>query len=206
VTSRPDVQAVIPESARRILDLGCSTGALGAALKKRNGAFVLGVEIDPAYAQLAMQQLDRVVTEDAEAFLRKGPPQGESFDCLIGADVFEHLVDPWDALSRATTFLAPGSTVVISLPNVLHWRSLLRVVLKGRWPRDDEGIFDRTHLRWFTAADAVDLVEGAGLRLVTARPKYYTSGIRLALTKVCERTPLRRFLAYQWLVVAIKPH
>jgi trans-aconitate methyltransferase len=167
---------------------------------------VLGVEIDSEYAHLAMQRLDQVVTEDAEAFLRKGPPQGELFDCLIGADVFEHLVDPWDALSHATTFLAPGSTVVISLPNVLHWRSILRVVRRGRWPRDDEGIFDRTHLRWFTAADAVDLVEGAGLRLVTASPKYYTSGIRLALTRACERTPLRRFLAFQWLVVAVKPN
>jgi 2-polyprenyl-3-methyl-5-hydroxy-6-metoxy-1,4-benzoquinol methylase len=199
------VQAVVPASARRILDLGCSTGALGAALKKRNGAFVLGVEIDPGYARLATQRLDRVVTEDAEAFLRKGL-QGESFDCLIGADVFEHLVDPWDAMSRATTFLSPGATVVVSLPNVLHWPSILRVVREGRWPRDDEGIFDRTHLRWFTATDAIDLVERAGLRLVAARPKYYTSGIGLALTKACERTPLRRFLAFQWLVVAIKPN
>src|SRR5919202_3210632 len=35
---RPEVQALVPRSARRVLDLGCSTGMVGAALKERQGA------------------------------------------------------------------------------------------------------------------------------------------------------------------------
>jgi SAM-dependent methyltransferase len=148
-TPRPEVQALVPTTAQRILELGCSTGALGAAIKARNRAFVFGVEIDPEYARQAEQRLDRVVVADAEVFLRGHRPDQAPFDCLIGADIFEHLVDPWSALERAVDLLEPGAAVVISLPNVLYWPGLLRVVREGRWPRDDEGIFDRTHVRWF---------------------------------------------------------
>jgi SAM-dependent methyltransferase len=166
---------------------------------------VLGVEIDPKYAHQAERRLDRVVVADAETFLRDSQPVEAPFDCLIGADIFEHLVDPWSALERATHLLAPGATVVISLPNVLHWPGLWRVIRGGRWPQDDEGVFDRTHLRWFSLLDAVDLIEGAGLRFETASPNYFTQGVRLILTKAWGHTPLRRFLASQWLFVATKP-
>jgi 2-polyprenyl-3-methyl-5-hydroxy-6-metoxy-1,4-benzoquinol methylase len=204
-TARPDVQALVPATAQRILELGCSTGALGAALKARNGAFVLGVEIDPEYARQAERRLDRVVVSDAETFLGEGRPEEAPFDCLVGADVFEHLSDPWAALDRAIDLLSPGATVVVSLPNVLHWPGLWRVIIGGRWPRDDVGVFDRTHLRWFTMRDAIDLLNGAGLRVSTVSPNYPGRGLLLAMTKVLGHTPLRRFLAVQWIVVATKP-
>lgn len=202
---RPEVQALVPLDARRILELGCSTGALGAALKARNGAFVCGVEVDPEYARQARERLDRVIVSDAERFLRTADSDMAPFDCLIGADVFEHLVDPWSALERATELLAPGATVVVSLPNILYWPGLWRVIRDGRWPREAEGVFDRTHLRWFTTRDAVDFLEGAGLCLTSASPMFRSRGLRLAATKAWQRTPFRRFLARQWLFVAIKP-
>jgi SAM-dependent methyltransferase len=204
-TPRPDVQALVPETAQRILELGCSTGALGAALKARNGASVFGVEVHPEYARQAAGRLDKVVTGDVERFLRESGPEEMPFDCLVGADVFEHLVDPWNALERATDLLESGATVVVSLPNILFLPGLWRLIAGGRWPRDDEGVFDRTHLCWFTARDAIDLVEGAGLRLKTSVPNYPGRGLRLALTKALGHTPLRRFLAVQWIVVAVKP-
>jgi predicted TPR repeat methyltransferase len=204
-TPRLDVQVLVPKTAQRILELGCSTGALGAALKVRNGAFVFGVEIDADYARQASERLDRVVVANAETFLQESTPAEVPFDCLIGADVFEHLVDPWRALERATHLLGPGATVVISLPNVLHGPGLWRILRYGRWPRDDEGVFDRTHLRWFTLRDAIDFLEGAGLCLKTVSPMYNGRGLRLALTKAWGHTPLRRFLARQWLLVALKP-
>ena len=204
-TARPDVQALVPTTSRRILELGCSTGALGAALKARNGAFVLGVEIDPVYTAKAEGRLDRVVVSDLETFLGEDAPDEAPFDCLVGADVFEHLSDPWGALERATELLAPGATVVISLPNVLHWPGLWRVIIGGRWPRDDVGIFDRTHLRWFTRRDAIDLLEGAGLRVTTVWPNYLGRGLVLAVTRLFGHSPLLRFLPVQWIVVAVKP-
>jgi SAM-dependent methyltransferase len=89
----------------------------------------------------------------------------EPFDALVCGDVLEHLVDPWGALAALAGLLRPGGTAVISLPNAAHW-TVRRALLRGRFPREDHGLFDRTHLRWLTLADARELVAGAGLRVV----------------------------------------
>ena len=107
-SARPDVQSLVPASARAILDLGCSNGALGAALKARQGATVLGVELGEEYAREAEARLDRVIVADAEAFAAGAAPPEAPFDCLIAADVLEHLRDPWAALRGVVAMLAPG--------------------------------------------------------------------------------------------------
>lgn len=203
-TARPDVQALIPRTARRVLDLGCSTGALGAALKARNGAFVCGIECDRGYAWQAQRKLDRVIIANAEECLSLLRPDEPPFDCLVAADVLEHLVDPWTTLAHAVRVLAPGATVVVSLPNILYWPALLRVAWTRSWPRDDEGIFDRTHLRWFTPADGLALMRNTGLHVTVASPTLATAGVRLAVTKLWTHTPFQPFLARQWLFAAIK--
>src|SRR3712207_3499054 len=123
---RPEIAAHVPITARKVLELGCSTGALGAAIKARQPASVLGVEIDPEYAEDARARLDRVVVKDAQAFAAGEAPAEAPFDCLIAADVLEHLADPWATLTRSVAMLDPGATVVVSLPNAVNWKGLLR--------------------------------------------------------------------------------
>ena len=204
-SARPDVQAHVPRDARTILELGCSAGALGAALKRRQDVRILGVELDPGHAEQARALLDRVVVADAETFLAAGPPPEAPFDCVICADVLEHLVDPWSALARATALLRPGGIAIVSLPNVLFWGALLRVVRERRWPRDDEGIFDGTHLRWFTHDDAVDLLRGAGLEHVVVEPRYWVEGAALRRRRALAHTPLAPFLAPQHVLDGMRP-
>jgi SAM-dependent methyltransferase len=199
-TSRPDVRAHVPGDARRILDLGCSTGALGAELKRSRDAVVVGVELDREYAEQAAERLDRVVVADVESFLRQEPPPEAPFDCLVAADVLEHLVDPWLALRRAAELVRPGGTVVISVPNVLHWRGLARLVLTRRWPRDEAGPFDRTHLRWFSGEDAVDLLRQAQVLPARVEPRYWSAGWRLKRDELLARTPLGPFLPVQLVI------
>lgn len=199
-TARPDVQAHVPFSACRILELGCASGELGSALKRRQGAVVVGVELDDDYAAQAATQLDRVINTDAEAFVSNPPSDEAAFDCLVAADVLEHLVDPWTTLRRASELLEPGATVVVSLPNVAHWGGLLRLVRAGSWPRDDAGPFDRTHLRWFTRDDAVALLSQAGIEVGVVEPRYWTTGWRLGLCRLLEKTPLARFMAVQYVL------
>jgi len=203
-TARPDIQARVPASARRILDLGCSTGALGAALKARQGATVVGVELGEDYARDAEGRLDRVIVADVEAFAAGPPPPEAPFDCLICADVLEHLRDPWAALRGAVTMLAPGATTIVSLPNVVFWAGLLRVARTRRWPREEQGLFDRTHLRWFGEADAVELLEQAALRDVAVHPNYWVEGAALRRRQWLARTPLRPYLAPQHVLTAVK--
>ncbi|MDQ6746129.1 MAG: class I SAM-dependent methyltransferase [Actinomycetota bacterium] len=203
---RPEVQALVPRHARRILDLGCSSGALGAALKSRQGAEVVGIELDPVYAARAAQRLDRVMATDLEE-LEAAPADLGRFDCLIAADVLEHLRDPWRVLRIMTRILEPGGAAVLSLPNVRYWETFAALGLKGVWPVADEGIFDRTHLRWFTSLDAVTLIHQAGLEVSVISPQYRLrprdwrsarQGRRFA------RTPLAPFFVFQYVIAAVK--
>jgi methionine biosynthesis protein MetW len=153
----------VPERARRILDLGCASGALGAALKAR-GAEVVGIEHDPSYAADAADRLDRVITADLESF-DDWEALG-TFDVVIAADVLEHLRDPWTVLRRATALLPAGGVAIVSLPNVRYWETFWILARHNTWPRRAEGIFDATHLRWFTLRDAWALLDESGLEVV----------------------------------------
>jgi hypothetical protein len=66
-------------------------------------------------------------------------------------------------------------------------------------------VFDRTHLRWFTRDDALHLVRQAGLRPVDIEPQYWElDRKRLLWKRTLARTPLHRFLPFQYIVSAIK--
>jgi SAM-dependent methyltransferase len=201
-TTRPEVQAAVPADARRILDLGCASGALGAALKARQRAQVVGVELLPEYARDAEAVLDRVICDDVASAL-ESPGELGRFDCIVAADVLEHLVDPWTALANAVTILEPGGTAVVSLPNVQYLKTFMTLA-RGTWPRDDDGLFDRTHLRWFTVRDARSLLENAGLEVVAVRPRYWFHGRALALVRLAGRLGLSPFLAGQFVLVGRK--
>lgn len=202
---RLDLHEHIPTTARRILEFGCSTGALGAAIKARQGATVHGVEIDPEYAADAARKLDVVANASVEDFLATAEAATPGHDCLICADVLEHLVDPVGALREARRLLAPEASVIISIPNVLYWPEFRRV-LKGDWPQEDEGIFDRTHLRWFTPATARALAENAGLKDVTVIPIEWGMARRhRAISAGLKLVGLQRFTPAQLVVLARNP-
>jgi 2-polyprenyl-3-methyl-5-hydroxy-6-metoxy-1,4-benzoquinol methylase len=195
---RPEVQELVPRSARRVLDLGCSSGALGAALKARQGAEVVGVELDPPYAAAAAERLDRLIEADVEELAGRQDLEVElgRFDCLVAADVLEHLRDPWRALRKYAALLEPGAAAVVSLPNVRFWTTLWWVGVRASWPRHSHGVFDRDHLRWFTLADAHALLGQAGLEAVDVRPRYRWGDRPRRLDRLAPlmgRTPLRAF-------------
>jgi 2-polyprenyl-3-methyl-5-hydroxy-6-metoxy-1,4-benzoquinol methylase len=170
---------------------------------------VVGIECDPVYAERARSRLDSVIETDLEELaVDTGATRslGE-FDCLIAGDVLEHLRDPWMVLEKFAALLQSGGTAVISLPNVRYWDVLWQVFVRGHWPRHEEGIFDRTHLRWFTPANGLELLGSAGLepvridRIYRLRPQ----GRRVVrATWLLSRTPLRPFFTFQFVIVARK--
>jgi 2-polyprenyl-3-methyl-5-hydroxy-6-metoxy-1,4-benzoquinol methylase len=204
-SARPEILALVPRGARRVLDLGCATGALGAAL---DGASVTGVEVEPQYAAEAEARLDRVICADAEALARGGDLEARlgRFDVLVAGDVLEHLVDPWTALRAYAALLEPGGTAVISLPNVNHWTAYAALA-RGTWPRRAQGIFDATHLRWFTLRDARALLEQAGLRPaeVVSRPwvLWRGTGLDRHAAPLLRIPGLRALLTYQHVIAAV---
>ncbi|MFA6110350.1 MAG: glycosyltransferase, partial [Candidatus Latescibacterota bacterium] len=162
--SRPELAELVPASARRVLEVGCAAGELGRLLKsQRPGIEVVGVERDPEAARLAGAHLDAVIRGDLETLPDLPYPAGH-FDCLVCGDVLEHLRDPEAVLRRLLVHLHPDGSLVCSIPNVRHQSVLLNLMVNGRWEYRDEGLLDRTHLRFFTLAEIRALLTRLGLR------------------------------------------
>jgi len=206
-TARQEVQALVPVSARRVLDVGCAAGVVGASLRARQEAEVVGIDINPDYAAEASERLDRFVRANLDDFVQEDLEHDIwTFDCIVAADVLEHLRDPWHVLDRLVTVLKPGGYVVVSLPNVRYLAIGWPVYIRGTWPREPAGLFDATHLRWFTERHMVAMLSGAGLtvervdhlfQLPTRHTKYDWIARYFG--------PLRPFFAYQNLAIARKP-
>ena len=144
---------------RRVLDLGCADGHLAGALAAR-GYRVTGIEHHaPAHGEFAC----------VEADLDGGLPALEGpFDFVLCADVLEHLKHPLDLLRAARGVLAPGGTLLASLPNSGQIYFRLNV-LAGRFPEQDRGLFDRTHLHFYMWRNWRALFRQAGLTIRTRR-------------------------------------
>ena len=107
----PEVVALVPNSGRKILDIGCGTGRLGEALKAHQPAEVIGIELDEAAAAVAPgPRLDAVITSDAEQAVPDFPPA--SFDAIVCADILEHLRDPGGLLHNPGRIGQASGTVV----------------------------------------------------------------------------------------------
>jgi O-antigen biosynthesis protein len=159
---RPEIAAHVPASARLIVDVGCAAGALGQALKaSRPGIEVRGIEPVREAAERARRVLDDVYVGGAEA---PYPSHWPAPDCVIFADVLEHLVDPWQTLRQFRAVMAKGGVLVASIPNVANG-TVLRGLLRHRWDYAGAGILDWTHLRFFTRETALELIEQAGFSI-----------------------------------------
>ncbi len=156
-------QLKFAEGAKSILEIGCSNGFLSRVLVSR-GAQVMGVENNPEAGKQAQGICQAVIIGDIE------DPSvqeqiGEKFDVVLLGDVLEHLRNPESVLVYIReNWLAPGGRVVTSIPNSAHW-IFRREVLLGRFPYRGYGLFDQTHLRFFTRKTFDQLVQRAGFTI-----------------------------------------
>ena len=107
---RHDVLAHVPAGAEHILSVGCGAGLTEAELVRR-GAHVTGIELDPKAAAEARTRGLEVLEGDACAI--EAELATRRFDCLLYADVLEHIADPEAVLSSHLGVLAPGGRVVV---------------------------------------------------------------------------------------------
>ncbi len=159
---RQEIIEAIPDGCTAILDVGCGKGTLGRWLKENGVREVRGIELFEAAGQEARQWLDEVVIGNVEQVAL--PFQPGSFDCIICADVLEHTADPWKVVAALKRLLRPDGCIVASIPNVGFHRNLRRLI-RGEWRYTDEGLLDRTHLRFFTLQTIEELFSSNGMRI-----------------------------------------
>lgn len=134
---------------KRVLDLGCRSGAL--TLHFLEGNSVVGLDVDPA----ALEKAAALGIEPVQANVEETLPfEDESFDVVVAGELFEHLQFPDALVAEIRRVLRTGGVLAGSVPNAYRVQSRLRF-LRGKPPEDDP-----THLRMFSATAIRELLAG----------------------------------------------
>lgn len=181
----------------RVLEVGCGSGGNAPWLRRHGATRIVGIETDPASAARARDVFDEVIVESVETAL---DDLDESFDLIICADVLEHLVDPWAVTSALAGKAAENGLLIVSAPNIRHYRALWRIAFGVGFRYEDEGTFDSTHLRFFDRAGLERMLNQAGW----VPQRWGSSGGRRLkrLLFAIRVARLYEYVAYQWHVVA----
>jgi 2-polyprenyl-3-methyl-5-hydroxy-6-metoxy-1,4-benzoquinol methylase len=170
-TVRKDLIEIVPKMHGAILDVGCGAGATMMYLLDQGVAEATGVELSEDACEAAWGRNLMVIPADVQK--EDLPFAVESFDFILFADILEHLYDPWAVLKKFSAYLKDDGTVLLSIPNVKHYRTLRKLLLYDEWSYQPAGVLDYTHIRFFTRKEAVKLVESAGLNIILL--KYRTN-------------------------------
>ena len=154
---------------KRVLDLGCRSGALTRHFLDGNS--VVGLDVDAAALEKAQALGIEPVQADVEEPL---PFADESFDAVVVGELLEHLQFPDALVAEARRVLRSGGVLVGSVPNAFRVQSRLRF-LRGKPPEDDP-----THLRMFSpSAMSRLLADFADVRLDFVGGRYTRLNARL---------------------------
>ncbi len=146
-----------------VLDVGAAQGFLGQMLQP-DGVIIDAVEPHLLWAEHARPFYRALYASPIEA--AGLPPQ--TYRTVVCADVLEHTVDPVRVLRALVQAATPDATFIVSLPNVAHIAARL-LLLFGQFPQMERGIFDRTHLHFYTRRTAIAMLAAAGLDVVLCR-------------------------------------
>lgn len=169
----PDLLRLMDRPFSAVVEVGCSRGALARAYRRAfpNTPYT-GIEIDAGYADTARKYCDRVLCGDIE---RLGGKEMESLfpsDCWVFGDTLEHLRDPWTVLRTIRQSISTSGQILACIPNAQHWSVIARLA-SGFFRYEDQGLLDRTHLRWFTRITMIELFQSTGFKVVEMLPRIF---------------------------------
>ncbi len=141
--------ASLIEPGQTLLDLGMGTGGLGHYLSQRHAVVADGVTRNPAEADIARAWYRQALVADLDRDDISSLFGDQRYDCIVCADVLEHLKAPQNLLAQCRALLKPGGRLLASVPNA-GYCGLVAELIQGDFRYRPEGLLDDTHLRFFT--------------------------------------------------------
>lgn len=181
------------------LDIGCASGVFGESLV-RSGVVRScdGIEPFADAAHVAKTRLHQAWHGTLESVASEVP--WSDYELISMADVLEHLVDPWVALCQLRERTNASCRLLLSVPNVRHYKVSLPLLFRGEFRYADQGIMDRTHLHFFTRDSLIETLGACGWRV-----RAIDSNMKKRYRKPFMPTRwLEPFVAVQYLVLAEK--
>lgn len=189
-----------------ILEVGCACGATLLKIKHLyKNANIYGIELNKNSALIAQNFAD-VRAENIEN--SQLSYKEKYFDYIIFADVLEHLYDPWFVLNNIKKYLKTDGKIIASIPNIMHY-SVIRDLINGKWTYQDSGILDKTHIRFFTFNEIINMFQKSGYSVLANQKTVINSGEedKKFINKLAELSNdemLQQYDAYQYIIVAEK--
>ena len=134
---------------------------MGKIKYKYPNSEVYGVEIVDKVAKLGASNFE-IICDNIEN--NSLPFEERYFDYIIFGDVLEHLREPETVLLNIKRYLKSGGSIIASIPNIMNAETIYQL-LHGFFTYEQSGIRDRTHLRFFTLYEIVNMMERVGYQI-----------------------------------------
>lgn len=154
-------QLVKPNS--RVLDIGCAYGFMSELLAHKNVDYW---GIDQLPRDKIRYSMSNYIQVDLEHF--SDLELGRKFDCIIVADVIEHIRNASTLLSTIQKYLKPEGRLIISTGNIAIWFYRLSLLI-GRFKYGPRGILDETHVKLYTLDTFKEVIISAGFKILNIR-------------------------------------
>jgi 2-polyprenyl-3-methyl-5-hydroxy-6-metoxy-1,4-benzoquinol methylase len=161
---------------KKIIEIGCMKGSLAKAYKNHNlNCFWHGVDIDKRNTLAAQEHCDTVKYGDIEKFSNKQFAEYRDYETWIFGDVLEHLYNPWAILKKIKENTNGNLDIIASIPNSQHWSFQAKLNI-GMMNYENDGLLDRTHIRFFTRQTIIELFDNAGFTIQKMVARNITQG------------------------------
>ena len=167
-SSAANIIRMVKEGSK-VLEIGAGTGSITIELKRNNNCHVTALDINPQFVERLRAICDAAYQVDLnDTNWPKVIENEEKFDVAIAGDILEHLWDPWKTLSLLRSLIKEDGEIIISLPHVGHC-VVSACLINGDFDYRDEGLLDRTHIRFFGLKNIQSLINDAGLNILEAQ-------------------------------------
>ena len=198
---RKEILDLIPGSTKHLLDIGCGTGAISSMAKKKfHIDEVIGIEKFENAASVAATKLDKVFCGDIESL--QLDYAGNYFDCILCADILEHLINPENVLRKLKALLSDSGVLITSLPNIRHIVPLLKIMF-DKLEYEESGVLDKTHLRFFTLHTMKKMFAETGFEIQRIENNRSVS-LKFRIANVITFGLFKPFSIYQYIFVLKK--
>jgi 2-polyprenyl-3-methyl-5-hydroxy-6-metoxy-1,4-benzoquinol methylase len=195
------------KSFDNVLDIGCGTGATGAAIRQNfNVGHYSGIELMSEAAKIAKERIDYVISGNVETLINEKKFHDldkRKYDLILILDVIEHLYDPWGLLNFLRDWLSPDGIIVMSIPNAGNIYVVNKLV-RDRFLYDEGGLLDKTHIRFFTLRTIQHLVETTKYEILNTYFKRGNMDTKSKILNIFTLGLLKKMFVVQYIVIVKK--
>ncbi|BCS55976.1 methyltransferase type 11 [Geobacter sp. SVR] len=171
----------------RILDIGCSTGALLSIFEKRGYHHLLGLDPSPNCTHVAEKIYGiRAITGDISSLNDVG-----KFDAIILSAVLEHLVDFEYSMNKIKALLSDGGLLFIEVPDAERFHEFIFAPFQQ---------FSVEHINYFSRTSILNLLSAYSFKILemkqnesslnlTVDPDLFVLSVKTAIPEEPEIVP-----------------